>query len=102
MDIVDIIFVIGKNDTTREVVAIMPGLAATIGNVNHCTCYVHIGQHSAADIDVIYREYENAQPAEYADLLQELCCIGYNVNVVPFTFLRRTYYTKLRRQQLEF
>jgi hypothetical protein len=79
----DMAFVIAKGDPRREVVAVMPGHAGTNEWVDSCTCYVHLGQHSAASIQHIMDDYEDASCTEYADLLYELQCIGYSVNVIP-------------------
>lgn len=79
---VDMAFLIDRGDEAREVVAVMPGLAGTVGRPNHCVCYVHDGQHGACDLDAMRNYYEQATPAEYADLKAELVDAGYNVCVI--------------------
>lgn len=97
---VDMAFVIMYSDPNREVVAIMPGLAGTVGQVYSCTCYVHMGQHSAADIEVIGSTYENATPDEYAELKLELERIGYFIYVIPKSRIGNTEYADMRRKEL--
>lgn len=64
----------------HEVVALFPAEAATVGNPQHCLCYAHIGQHSAADIGIIGRS-RPATPEEYAPLAEELRRIGYTLDI---------------------
>lgn len=42
--------------------------------------YMHIGQHSAATLDLI-QDTKLAEPSEYADLQKELEGIGYNLDI---------------------
>lgn len=37
-----------------------------------CTCYVHVGQHGAADPRLVVQQTRPARPADYADLKKEL------------------------------
>jgi len=43
--------------------------------------YVHVGQHGAADYNLVVGQSKPAQPAEYAELKAELENIGYNLEV---------------------
>lgn len=43
--------------------------------------YQHIGQHGEASPSLI-EEFQPASPEEYADLLEELQSIGYNLKVL--------------------
>jgi len=62
-----------------EVTAIMPEIPAT--SENDCTCYAHIGQHSAASLDLL-RQGRPATAGEYRPLLRELRQVGYRVRVM--------------------
>ncbi len=44
------------------------------------TCYSHIGQHSACNIDYA-RECKPATPEQYQSLLSELTQLGYNLRI---------------------
>lgn len=78
----DMAFLIDQTEEIGQVLAIMPAHAATVGRPNHCTCYVHVGQHGACDLDAALHYYDEASPDEYADLKAELEGLGYNVRVV--------------------
>ena len=98
---VDVAFVIDLEDETREVVAVMPAYAATIGRPNHCVCYVHTGHHGACDIDAIRHFYRDATPDEYSGLSVELNCVGYaDVVVIPMDRIDCAEYTAARRKRL--
>lgn len=47
----------------------------------HCVCYVHHGQHGAADPATVIRQTKPAQPHEYEMLERELERIGYHLNI---------------------
>lgn len=56
-------------------------------NPYHCSSYMQLGQHSAADIVGMIRGTSAASPAEYADLKRELENYGpkdsnYNLKVI--------------------
>lgn len=72
--------VLFRMDRDGEVFALFPTIAAD--HSGHCSCYQHIGQHSAADYLGCIRESKPAAPAQYAALLQELSAIGYCLRVV--------------------
>lgn len=98
---VDVAFVVDLQDVTREVVAVMPAMAATVGRPDHCTCYVHNGQHSACDIFAIRHFYRDATRAEYTDLKIELHGIGYdNTKVVSLDCIDSADYFAKRRLEL--
>ena len=71
-----------------EIVALFPDEP-----YNYCTpwlvnSYSHIGQHSAASVDLF--GCKAAKPDEYADLKAELESIGYNLDIrTRRTFKRR-------------
>ena len=63
----------------KDVVAFFPGLP---GNDQYdCTCYAHVGQHSAASLQYLGK-CRPAHPSEYQDLYRELQSIGYNLRIV--------------------
>ncbi len=100
VETVDMAFLIDQTEEIGEVVAVMPGLAGTVGRPNHCTCYVHNGQHGACDLDAMRNHYDQATPDEYADLLVELVDVGYNVYVIGKDQIRCADYEVARREQL--
>lgn len=63
-----------------EVTALMPALAAT-SNPYLCTCYAHVGQHSAADPQLVIRRSRRATPKEYRALATELRRRGYKLDI---------------------
>lgn len=52
-----------------EILALFPELPA---DRKHCTCYAHVGQHSAADYQGCIRSSRPATPDEYKALAREL------------------------------
>ncbi len=56
-------------------------LFPTIGTVpdGHCQSYEHVGQHGAADYELVMSKTRPAKPSEYKNLLCELQRIGYKV-----------------------
>lgn len=97
---VDMAFLIDRTEEVGEVVAVMPACAATVGRPNHCTCYVRNGQHGACDVAAMVNYYDQATPAEYADLQAELEGIGYNVLVIPKDCIDSNDYEGFRRREL--
>ena len=73
-------FVTSVNPYTNEneVVAVMPEVPY---NRALTTCYQHVGQHGSCD-DGWIRAQRKSRPEEYADLLEELISIGYDVTIV--------------------
>ncbi len=67
----DKIKVIYRKGEGGEVVAFLPELPASRGNI---VCYAHIGQHGEASIEY-YHGTEKALPSEYAPLHKELKAI---------------------------
>lgn len=63
-----------------DVIALFPGIAATVGNEYACESYQTIGQHGAASVDIV-NGTKPAKPAEYADLKTELERIGYTLTI---------------------
>lgn len=62
-----------------DVFALFPELPGT-NDSGTCLSYAHLGQHGAADINVIYRSLP-ASPQEYEPLHGELCGLGYTLTV---------------------
>lgn len=62
-----------------DVIAFFPQLADTM-NPNQCSSYMHVGQHSSADVALI-KTLQKATPEEYAPLKKELERIGYKLIV---------------------
>lgn len=98
---VDMAFLIDRTEEIGEVVAVMPGIAGTVGRPNHCMCYVHNGQHGACDIVAMRNHYDQATPAEYAGLKAELEGIGYIVCVIGKDRIHRVCYECARHEQLQ-
>ena len=76
----DIIPVIFRKFKEGDIIALFPSLPADM-KYNNCTSYMHIGQHSAASINII----GNTKPAtqqEYKPLYDEL------VNIVEYDNLK--------------
>lgn len=97
----DVAFVVHNDDDNREVIALMPGLAATVGRPDHCACYACIGQHSAASVNGMVANSGDASPDEYNDLLEELGRRGYDVQYIPIANVGNDEYLAARREQLE-
>jgi len=62
-----------------DIVAIFPEQPGT-NELSTCGCYQHIGQHGSASI-FIERYTKPSKPEEYAELMQELEGIGYNLKI---------------------
>lgn len=63
-----------------EVVALFPTIPAD--DRGHCSSYIHLGQHGAANPAHVIAHTRPALPDEYAELLTELTGIGYEVRPV--------------------
>lgn len=63
-----------------EIVALFPTIPADPDG--HCSSYVHVGQHGAADPGHVIARTRPARPDEYANLLDELTGLGYDVHPV--------------------
>jgi hypothetical protein len=98
----DMAFVVRPDDPIREVVAVMPGIAGTVGRPDCAACYVHMGQHGSCSIDGIVGTHVDAGRNEYADLKDELERIGYEVYVVSIDRIGCADYADERRRQLDF
>jgi hypothetical protein len=64
-------------------------------NLYTCMSYMHIGQHGAANLDIIYNTVP-AQPEEYQDLLEELINIGYDDLLV---YQKHQYWMQVKRTE---
>lgn len=60
-----------------EVIALFPQIAAQVSGYL-CQSYQHVGQHGAANPDIVVRQTKLASRKEYLPLLKELEQIGYN------------------------
>jgi hypothetical protein len=74
--------VIFRHDRAKsgEVVALFPALAGTY-NPGTCSAYVHLGQHTSADLFGTVRSTRLAKPSEYRELARELRRIGYRLTI---------------------
>jgi len=97
-DPVDVVFL--RDTEYGDVFAVFPGEAATVGNLDHMTCYAHFGGHSGAASVYCDKCIEVTDPAEYADLATGLERIGYNLCVVHKACMSDSKYTDSRREQL--
>ena len=60
-----------------QVIAFMPALIGDNDYFNTCESYMHIGQHSSADVELCSR-LKPASLEQYTPLLNELVSIGYD------------------------
>jgi hypothetical protein len=74
------VVVIFRKDTAGVCFAIFPELPSDAQG-DHCTAYVHLGPHCAADYDHFIARSTPAAPAEYADLSRELAKRGYILSI---------------------
>jgi hypothetical protein len=72
--------VIFRKFTSGEIIALFPQYSGSTQNRYNIMSYMHVGQHSAADIGIV-RNTKLASPAEYAPLKRELESLGYNLIV---------------------
>lgn len=72
-----------------EVIALFP--AEPWSNAYDCACYVHVGQHGAADPHHVINTSRLATPAEYADLKRELESAPYGYRLKLYTRLQRSF-----------
>lgn len=81
-NITKVIFRVDERDKGYEVIAVFPELAGDMNPYRTCTCYAHIGQHSAISTD--FPQWTRpAKEKEYRDLKMELeNGYGYNLRVV--------------------
>jgi len=77
-----------------SIIALFPADAATVEGY-HCMSYVHVGQHGAADYNLVVNQSKPATPAEYAALETELKLIGYNLEI------RKKVQYKIHRQRID-
>ncbi len=96
----DVAFGIDLDCWDKDLVAIMPGIAADIGRPDLATCYVSIGGHSSCSITGILSRCSQADYDEYKGLLVELKRIGYDVSVVSLDSIDDADYEAARREQL--
>jgi hypothetical protein len=61
-----------------DVVALFPEAPSSVTDPHLVTCYQHIGQHGAADYQLVVKQTRLATEAEAESLHQELQSIGYD------------------------
>lgn len=61
-----------------DIIALFPEIKEA---QNCCLSYMHIGQHSAADYDIVLANTKPATETEFSDLQKELENIGYILNI---------------------
>jgi hypothetical protein len=66
------------NDGGHDVIALFPEVAGD-NDGYMCNSYMHIGQHGAADWQIVYRQTRLAKPKEYQALKKELRKLGYRL-----------------------
>jgi len=81
----------------REVIALFPQIAAQIDGYL-CQSYLYVGQHGAANPDIVVRQTKLATEKEYRELKKELEQIGYNP-VVAKKFTYKDF--QIRQKQAE-
>jgi len=79
--------------------ALFPAHAACAGRTDLMVCYAHVGQHHSASYDYCYECNEVTDPAEYADLLAELGCAGYELYVISKDRFNDSKYADSRWQE---
>ena len=72
--------VIYRKFSDGEIIALFPQIAANVTGW-FCSSYMHVGQHGAADTNVVVRQTVLAKPKEYAKLHKELKQLGYNLQI---------------------
>lgn len=98
IETIDVAFAV---EPEGSIVAIMPEAPGSVGRPNECICYAHIGQHSSGDIGYFTDNCRQATPAEHAELLAELVCRGYDVNVIALDQINHPDYTAARVAELQ-
>jgi len=78
MEKTDVIFRTLKNGDVDAIFPSIPGNR----DLNTCTVYSHIGQHSYGDLAYMIKKSRPSTESEYKDLYKELTNIGYNLNIV--------------------
>lgn len=69
-------------DKLGEVTALFPDVNEGVNGYGDVfMCYAHVGQHCTYSPEWA-KKCRKAKPAEYADLLQELQSIGYDVEIL--------------------
>lgn len=71
-------------------IALFPELPGDCNPRVTCLSYQHIGQHGAACVNLTGHYTKPASPAQYADLLQEVESLGYDV-VIAHRATRKDY-----------
>lgn len=63
-------------DKAGDVIALFPD--ETADNLGHCSSFEHVGQHGAANYQLVMAATSPASPEQYADLKSELESEPYN------------------------
>lgn len=81
----------------EEVIALFPLIAVdTLGG--NCQSYMRVGQHGAANPQVVINQTKLATPNQYKDLYKELEKIGYKLKIVKRF---RYWHQQKRTKQIE-
>ena len=70
-----------RDGSYKGVLALVPAVAGN-RDPSTCSCYAHVGQHSAADYLSVMERSRAATIEEYSNLATELRRIGYNLKIV--------------------
>lgn len=81
----------------KDVIALFPGIAGTM-EYHDCQSYIHVGQHSSADLQMMINDSRPASESEYQFLKKELEDIGYNLRIITKNSEK---YAKMRKTQIE-
>jgi hypothetical protein len=78
-----------------EVIALFPEIPGDM-NLDTCSSFVHVGQHSAAHVHGCINGTRPAKPAEYADLKRELESAPYGYRLKIYKRLQRSFLERRR------
>jgi hypothetical protein len=68
-------------DASGDIIALFPKLPADIHG-RYCSSYMQVGQHAAADFQVVIRHTVPVCQRQYAALAEELRLIGYDLRPI--------------------
>lgn len=74
-----------------EVIALFPAEANDKMRSEICSSYVHVGQHGAANPQIVINQTRAAKPEEYADLKRELESAPYGYRLKVYTRMQRSF-----------
>jgi hypothetical protein len=73
--------VVFRKEGVGDIIALFP-YEVENNALNLISCYSHIGQHSTADYDAVVNQSEPANKKEYTNLFDELCFLGYDLQII--------------------